>query len=429
MSLRPLSRRTLLRGAGSLVALPLLDAMAPSRLSASSPAPARPRRLVCIFQPLGVCNESWYPSDAGANFALSPTLEPLRELRDQVSLVSGLHHPQVPENHAHVGGWLSAVNHYRQPAISVDQLVAERYGRLTRYPSLQLGFGDGSVSLRSGLSWTRDGLGLPATPAPDVIYTRLFTEGDPSSRAQAILRLQQRRSVLDGVLAEARSLQATVGAEDRDRLDRYFFSVREAETALAQSERFIDTPVPRVQREPVDPTFQEPALQTRSFYDLMYLALSTDQTRIITWSQLTGAYPHLGPDNLHHGLSHHGGDVAKLQKMAVVDRWFVSELGRFMTRLRDSRDAHGSLLDSTAILYGAGLNNGTGFQNGNGSHACKNIALMVAGGRGLGLRHSQHIVHTGNRTPASNLLFTLQQAMDVPGNAFADSTGTVSGLI
>jgi hypothetical protein len=349
-----MTRRTLLRGAGAVVALPFLEAMQPrSLLRAQEPPAAAAKRLVCIYSGFGVYNDAWYPKETGFQYALSPTLESLRNVRSYVSVIAGLHHPASPSRHPCQGTWLIGCDWQRGSGISMDQIVAEEFRRMIRIPSIQMG--------RQGklgeISWTRTGVPLPSVNSPEAIYTRLFGEEDASDIQAARRRLREKRSVLDLVREDAHRVQRSLGQEDKARLDQYFSSVREVEGMVEQAEKFIDRPRPKVDPAVLECDQPSPAAYFRVMFDLLYLALKTDSTRIVTWiagAESNGiAYTNLGHKEKHHWHSHHShNEDVKIKGLGEIDAYRISELARFLEKLKGSGEADGNLLDRTLVLYG-----------------------------------------------------------------------------
>jgi hypothetical protein len=250
---QPLSRRTVLRGSGAALALPLLEAMLPRRASAADAKP--PARMVAIYTPHGVCNEQWYPKQAGTEFELSPTLKPLEPVRDAVSVLTGLCHPRLSAGaaHASAGRWLTGIhpgdrvlNDFASPnqSWSMDQLAAHHNGHLTRLPSLQLSSqgGAGLPGRSSTLSFDSRGIPLPSMDKPRSVFNRLFVPDTAEGRRAQERRRVQRRSLLDAVADEAKHLQRQLGQGDRERLDEYLHAVRDAEKQVARNQQWLDRP-------------------------------------------------------------------------------------------------------------------------------------------------------------------------------------------
>lgn len=438
-----LSRRHLLRAAGAAVALPFLDAMLPHALAA--PSTFKPwetsnlshPRMICCYVPNGVNIVEWVPQDAGTEYTLSPTLEALKEHRGEFTVLSGLGHPHSEGGHSGADTWLTAANLKSKPGadytntLSADQLAAAKHGRETRYPSLQLGdmSGTGAAGHSHTLSFDLNGTPLPTENSPRRLFERLFVAESAGDRAATMKRYAERRSILDDIAADAQTLDRRLGTGDRRKMDEYLSSIRETEKQVERLQSWIDRPKAEVPETGLQLSSQPGNAHDRPMWidvmlELAYLAFITDTTRVITfeWSREAGGYG--GGGENHHELSHHGGDAGMLAKLAVIDKFHLSRLGRFLGMLRSTQEADGAMLDRTMVLYGSGMNSGKG-----GEHSPKNLPLLVAGGHKLGLSHGRHLAFDVDKhPPLANVLLTLVQKMGVEAEAFADSTGTLTGL-
>jgi hypothetical protein len=421
----PLDRRTFLRSAGVAVALPVLDAMV-GRTSASA-AEGRAgegaiRRMVCINTPLGLHPPFFFPTQAGRDYELSPYLEVLKEFRNDFTVISGLSHPDVGPSHDSNYSFLTAAPHPERRAgfknsISLDQFAAEHFQGATRFPSLTLsceGF---------GLSWTRSGAAVPTDNWPSAVFEKLFLEGRPDVVEAQAQRLQDGQSVLDAVRDQARRLQPKLGVRDRDKLDEYFTSLRELERRLAQDEAWSKKPKPKVDAKPPQNVNNSTDLigKTRVWFDLMHLALQTDSTRLITLQLLgtSGVPPIPGVNQGHHDLSHHGQDPAKIAQLKLLELEKMKTLRDFLAQLKQSQEAGDSLLDRTLVFFSSNLADA-------GKHSVKNLPVILAGG---GFRHGQHLAFDENRNPPlCNLFVSMLQRLGIEADAFASSTGTLTGL-
>ena len=417
----PLPRRTLLRAAGVAVALPMLDRFAPRGGAATGDAVAR-RRLVCINTPLGLNPAYFFPTKAGRDYELSPYLEPLRELRDDFTVISGLAHPEVGPSHDSNFSFLTAAPHPERRAgfrngISVDQVAAEYLFGRTRFAALPLtceGF---------SLSWTRSGAVVPADAWPTSVFAKLFLEGRPDEVQAQTRRLADGRSVLDAVGAQARRLRQEVGAADRDKLDEYFTSVRELEQRLEQADAWSRRPKPKVDVPPPQNVMNSADLigKNRVWFDLVRLALQTDSTRVVTLQLLgTSSVPPIAGVNLgHHDLSHHGQDPTKIAQLKTLELAKMRTIADFLTSLKQTTEDGSNLLDRTSVFFGSNLGNAA-------THGVKNLPVLLAGG---GFRHGAHLAFDPvNHPPLANLFVTLLQRMGVETDRFATSTGTLTGL-
>jgi len=441
----PLSRRHVLRGLGVSLALPLLEAMIPRAVVASpsqfKPLPksgvAQPR-LICCYIPNGVNILKWVPRDQGPKYTLSPTLETLRDHRDEFSVLSGLGHGQSEGGHSGADTWLTGANLKAVPGsdytntISLDQVVAEVHGKQTRIPSLQLsdGSGTGSAGHSRTLSFDRQGTPLPAENSPQQLFSRLFNPDSPRDRRATLERYSQRQSILDDVLSDAKALDRQLGKQDQKKLAEYLSSVRETEQRVERLKQWIDIPKPHVDGQLLQLASKSGDVHDRPMWldvmlELSYLAFVTDMTRVISfeWSREAGGYG--GGGENHHELSHHGGDEGMLDKLAAIDRFHLERLGRFLTFLKETAEADERMLDRTMVLFGSGMNSGE-----RGDHSPKNLPLLVAGGKALGLKHGQHLAFDPEKhPPLANVLLTLAHKMGVKVPRFQDSSNTLSDLV
>lgn len=434
-----LSRRTFLRGFGVSLALPLLDAFAPAARAAQ--AASQPTRLAFFYVPNGVNIFRWLPESSGRDYQLSPTLAALADHKQDFSILSGLGHPRSQGGHSGADTWLTAADlqgtpgHDYRNTLSIDQAAAEVLGLQTRFPSLELSSsgGTGSAGHSHTLAFSRTGTPLPTLSSPRQLFHRLFVTDTAESREATKRRLAEERSILDAVLGQAKALQRRLGAADRQKMDQYLTSVREVERRVTRARDWVDAPKPVIDERqlplderPYDRHDRQSYL--RVMFDLIYLAFRTDSTRVCTF-QLGreaggGSFDELGVRAGHHELSHHGGDADMLEQLAKIDHFYLSQLGYFLQRLKETPEQDGTLLDRTMILYGSGMNSGAG-----GGHSPKNLPLIFAGGRKLGFQLGQHLAYEQDQVPLANLLLTMLQRAGLPHERFADSTGTLTGLV
>ena len=443
-SFTPLSRRHLLRAAGAALSLPLLESMLPR--SWGAPSTFEPQRLsetvqprmVCCYVPNGVNILEWMPADSGDRYTLSPTLATLADHRDQFTVVSGLGHPHSKGGHSGADTWLTGADLTAKPGadytntMSIDQVVAATHAPHTRFPSLQLSdqSGTGAAGHSHTLSFDHAGTPLPAENSPRRMFDRLFVPEPAADRAAALARLAARRSILDSLGSDARALSRRLGATDQRKLEEYLSSVRDTEKQVERTEAWIDRPKPRVSEEGLQLASKPGDAHDRPMWidvclELVYLALLTDTTRVVTfeWSREAGGFG-IGGEN-HHELSHHGGDAGMLAKLAAIDTAFLEKLGRFLGMLSKTSEADGSMLDRTVVVYGSGMNSGKG-----GEHSPKNLPLLVAGGKKLGLNLGRHLAFDEEQhPPLSNLLLSVARAVGCETETFSDATGTLDGLV
>lgn len=414
------SRRTFLRSAGVTLALPLLEWHHP-RSSASAPA-APPRRLVAMNFALGLHAPNIFPTAPGRDYALTPYLEALGPgIREHLTVISGLSHPDVTLGHASDSSFLTAARFPGAPtfrnSISLDQLLVDRLKPDTRFPSLTLGTRAGTIS------FTRAGVLIPPDTRPSGLFTRMFVNGSPSQIAAQVRRLEDGQSVMDAVRTPARQLQSRLGQPDRERLEQYFAAVRDVEQRLVSGQEWARRPKPVVNytppRDVADPNDDITRLQL--MLDLAQLALQTDSTRFIALyiSGSNAVQPLSGISIEYHSLSHHGQDPEKLGQLRVIQTKQMQAIGGFLAKLQGAREGDSTLLDRTAVLFGSAMGNAS-------SHNCKNLPIIVAGG---GFRHGQHLVFDrDNNTPLARLYVSLLQRLGVEAEQFASGRGTLPGL-
>ncbi|HZV06734.1 MAG TPA: DUF1552 domain-containing protein [Gemmataceae bacterium] len=420
---RPISRRRFLRGAAVALALPLLESMqAPFARAAAGP---EPRRMFCICNNLGVLPEPFFPKDVGRDYALSPYLKLLQEHRADFTVLSGVSHPFVDGGHPSDISFLTAAPHPASSSfrnsISLDQLVAERIGTLTRFPSLTLAVNGGR-----SLSWTRTGVAIPPEGQASRVFNQLFLQGSPAEIEDQLRELDTGRSILDVVAGQAKDLQRQVGSRDRSRLDQYFSSVRDLEHRLQESRGWANKPKPKVKASPpTDPTSPAQYMaKVQIMYDLARLAFETDSTRAITLMlnsvgtpvvQIAGATI----TDSYHNLSHHGKAEEKLAQLKVIDEWHMKLLAHLLKGLKSVKEEGTTLLDCTMVLYGSNLGDAN-------AHSTTNLPTLFAGG---GFRHGQHLVFDRSRNyPLPNLFVSMLQRMGIEETSFGPSTGTMRGL-
>ncbi|QDV29804.1 hypothetical protein Spb1_17210 [Planctopirus ephydatiae] len=443
-STRVLSRRHLLRGAGAMLALPLLDAMlprtwgAPSQFKPWNRSHGPQPRMICCYIPNGVNILEWVPETTGKEYQFSKTLQVLEPHRADFTVLSGLGHPASQGGHSGADTWLTGANLQAVPgadytnSVSMDQIVADLHGRHTRYGSLQLSdqSGTGSAGHSHTLSFDVNGTPLPAENSPQRLFERLFVPESVADKTATLRRLAEKKSILDSVREDAKRLEKTLGKRDRQKLDEYFTSIRTTEEQLSRMEAWIDRPKPEVPPTNLQLGSQPGNAHDRPMWidvmlELAYLAFLTDTTRVITfeWSREAGGFG--GGGENHHEYSHHGGDAGMLAKLGQIDRFHLSKLDRFMNLLKSTTEADSHMLDQTIIVYGSGMNSGKG-----GEHSPKNLPLLVAGGKKLGLKHGQHLAFNSDKhPPLSNVLLSLAQKMGVESDRFSDATGTLTGLV
>ncbi|HEY7338806.1 MAG TPA: DUF1552 domain-containing protein [Bryobacteraceae bacterium] len=419
---RSLSRRTLLRGVGAAVALPLLDSMSPGATAAANV----PKRLGIVFVPLGERPGYWTPQQTGANFELSPILKPLEPFRSSLTVVSELCDPL--DGHAvTVAAWLSGSIPKRTIAedvragTTVDQMVARQIGGDTVYPSMELATEDFTgyiggcdpsyaCAYMNTLSWRTPTEPLPMEINPRVVFERMF--GRPGSAAQRLQRMQGDRSILDSIKEDFSDISRGLGAQDRTRIGDYLDNVREVEQRIQRAERQAKTDV-QVPDAPVGiPDSFEDHVNLQ--FDLLALAYQADITRVFTFMMSRDAtqrvYPNLGITEPHHSMSHHGNDPEKIANLVKLNNYHVGLFSKFVKKLSETRDGDGSLLDHSVLLYGSGMSESN-------VHSRLDIPTILVGG-GKGNNH----IKAPKETPFANFLLGLATRFGVEIDKFGIST-------
>jgi len=418
-------RRRFLRGLGVTLGLPLLEQ---NYARAASQTP--PKRMLLISNNLGVLPQHFFPRDKGAGYTLSPYLKELAAFRNDFTVFSGLSHPAVTGGHSTENCFLTAA---RDPtrsgfrnSISLDQYAAEKLGQQTRFPTLNLGVNIDKAN--RSLSWTRDGVLLPAEDSPAALFRKMFIQGDAKQTAASLKRLQDRGSILDTVRDDIHSFQRNLGGTDKSRLDQYLTSVRELEQRLAISGEWEQKPKPQTKTaEPKDIADKArffPKIQL--MLDMARLAFESDSTRIITLMVDGFATP---PFDIaasqrtrdgYHNLSHHGQSKEKLAELEKVDLQQMRHLRDLFSALASTPSAGGGhLLDQTMVLYGSNLGDAN-------VHNCTNLPILLAGG---GLQHGRHLAFdTRQNKPLCNLFVTMLQHLGIESERFVSSTGMISEL-
>jgi hypothetical protein len=400
---------------GVTLALPMLDAMLPAFGAKAQPPK---RRMVSICTTLGIHPEHLFPTDTGRGYKASPYSEVIDEFRDQFTIFSGLSHPEVDGGHSSEASFLTAAAHpgasgFRN-TISMDQLAIEKLAPDTRFSSLML-----SSSSNYSLSWTRNGVNIPAEDRPSRAFAKLFLDGTAAEVDQQVRRLKDGQSIMDIVGEQAKGLQRTVGTLDREKLDQYFTSVRELEQRLVKAEDWARKPKPKVEmKPPTDPQNRADIIATtRPMFDLMHLALQTDSTRMITFRMQghNSVPPIEGVTQDWHNLSHHGKDPTKIDELAIIEKTELHELRTFLANLKASKEDGANLLDRTMVLYGSNLGNSS-------SHDTRNMPIVLAGGS---FKHGQHLAFDPQSPPPlCNLYVQMLRQLGVDTSTFGSAKAT-----
>jgi hypothetical protein len=465
-----LDRRTFLHGLGVTLLLPYLEGM---EQAAEALAPALPRRACFVYFPNGCslpdqgdarhAHWRWFPSGEGRDFRFTRVLEPLEPFRDDVAVYGGLSHPKSRELLGHLAGdtWLTGGDlrggQYLN-SISLDQVVARHAKRFTRYPSLVLST-DGGVGYKSRvstLSFDTSGRPIPSEHRQREIFERYLAPRGGATTEERRRAIAQGRKVVDLVLEDSKDLERRLGAHDRAKLDEFLSSLGALEEQIRRNEQWLDTPLPEVSAEGLDLDADprvDPVAYVRTTYDLIVLALQTDLTRVVTYMLARedgmgfgDGWPRLaiGVDRGHHTISHdtHEGHW---DQWGPYDRWYAEQLAYFVGRMKAARDEHGSLLDTTAILYGSACST---------THNARNYPLALVGGRRLGLRQGHYTrfskralrerqndaltgapvqdtqAHVGeDDLPFGRLQLALLHALGVEAEAFAGETEPLEGVL
>ncbi|MFM8359937.1 MAG: DUF1552 domain-containing protein [Verrucomicrobiota bacterium] len=435
---KALARRTFLRGVGASLDLPLLDAMIPAATASTRVPVLATRRLGFVFMPMGCDQGRWTPPGETLD-RLSPILESLAPVREQVTVISNLELQNAyPGSHATSNAaFLSAArarltesNDYHL-GTTVDQVAAQQLGRATRLPSLELAMdllqvvgqcdNGYACAYQNNLSWSSPTTPLPAEAHPRLVFETLFGEGGTTEERRAALRRQA--SLLDSFGADLRRLQRQLGPADRARVSDYLDSVREVERRIQRAGRdAVEHPVRDLDRPVGVPVAY--ADHARLMFDLQVLAWQGDMTRVITFQLAretsNRTYPEIGVPDPHHPLSHHGNDPEKIARMAKINAFHVSLFAEFLGKLKATRDGAGSLLDHTLLLYGSGIGNPN-------IHDHSDLPVLVAGGAATGLKGNRHLRYA-KPTPLANLHLTLLDRAGVRLDRFADSQGKVGEI-
>ena len=438
---KALSRRTFLRGAGTALALPLLDAMIPSMtaLAQTPAAPERLRRLGYIYIPMGCDRSRWTPPGGERLDELSFILAPLAPVKQHVAVLSNLElRNAYPGTHATSNSaFLSAARAKLTESAdyylgtTADQIAARQLGRDTQLPSLELamdlmtlaGQCDNGYACvyHNCLSWSSPTTPLPSEAHPRIVFDRLFGEG--ATAAERRVALKNRASLLDSVMEDFAQLNKRLGPADRVRVSQYLDTIREVERRIQRAEaNAAANPVGDVERPLGVPDSY--ADHARLMFDLQFLAFQADVTRVITFQLAretsNRTYPEIGVPDPHHPLSHHGNDPKKIEKIARINRFHVSLFAEFLKKLRDTPEGDGTLLDHSLLLYGSGMGNPN-------RHDHDNLPILVAGGAAGRMKGGRHI-RFAKPTPLANLHLTLLDKVGVRLDSFGDSQGKVDEL-
>jgi hypothetical protein len=434
---RAISRRTILRGAGTAVALPLLDAMIPAFAPAATTTPVR--RLGIVYHPNGVIYDKWLPTGVGSAFELSPTLKGLDPFKDKLIVVTGLFCDQAEPlgdgggDHSRAcGSYLTGVHVKKsdsnvENAVSMDQIAAKAFERDTQLSSLQMTADENSLlgscdlgyscAYSSTVSWLTPTLPLMAENNPRVLFERMFGSSDSTDARVRAARLKQDRSLLDSVNDRVNQLQRKLGTADNRKVNDYLAALRDVERRIQKAEEQSSKELPDVhQPAGIPDNFVD---QVRLLYDLQLLAYQSDLTRVITFmygrEQTGRPYPQIGVPEGHHPLTHHQNDPVKMEKCTRIQRHHIALFAEYLEKLRNTPDGDGSLLDHVILLFGSGISNSD-------RHTHGPLPTFVVGGGAGSLKGGRHLVYP-EHTPLTNLHLTLLNKLGVPAETLGDSNG------
>ena len=445
------SRRRFLRGLGALMALPALEATAPFAARAATAAKtgaagSLPLRMAFVYTPNGKNMEHWTPGKDGSSYDLSPSLAPLKDLKSEFQVISGLKHEKAQANgdgggdHARANASFLTGVQARKTAgadirngISIDQVAANDIGQLTRLPSLELSCDEArragncdsgySCSYQFNLAWKSETTPLSPERDPKLAFERLFGSGGGGSEEDAARAKREffNKSVLDFVMEDARSLQKHLGYTDKQKLDEYLSSVRDIERRLTSADQFSKSMPDYKKPTGIPESYQE---HIRLMFDLQVLAFQTDTTRISTFllahDGSNRSFPEIGVPDAHHGISHHQRDAIKLEKIAKIDTYYSEQFAYFLQKLKGIKEGNGTLLDNCMIVFGGGISDPD-------RHNHDDLPVILAGGGGGTLKTGRHL-RLRDETPMCNLYLSMMDRMGVKTANFGDSTGKLDAI-
>ena len=434
-----LSRRTLLRGLGAAIALPALDAMSPA-FAATTQGSLAPTRLAFVYVPNGIIMNDWTPAAEGTVFELPRILSPLKPIRDDILVISGLRQNNGfplgdgPGDHARAASTFLTGVHPKKTygadihaGVSVDQVAAQHIGQATKFKSIELGLDDGRVTgncdsdyscaYSNSISWSTPSTPMPPEINPRAAFERLFG-AEPETPEVRARRQRYEKSILDYVLEDTRQLTRQLGATDQRKLDEYISDVREIERRIQLAEQDPQQIVPPMEKPYAVPAaFQDYA---RLMFDMMWIAYQTDLTRVSTFmlgrEGSDRTYREIGIPDPHHPLTHHRGNPEWIEKITQINTHHIEQFAYFLEKLKSTPDGDGTLLDHTLVVYGSGLSDGN-------KHDHADLPLLVAGGR-MGHGHLRY----PKETPMNNLHLTLLDRVGVKIESLGDSQGELQDL-
>jgi hypothetical protein len=432
---RKLARRTVLRGLGATLALPFLDAMVPA-VSLGQSASKPVRRFQAFYVPNGMAMEYWTPAKEGADFELTPILQPLAAYRDRMTVLSGI---KANWNYIHAGAsgsFLTATQTGGKTEIeivadvSMDQLLARQFAKETQVASLELcmdvpanaGACTGILSCvyTHTLSWKSPTQPLPMEWNPRAVFERLFGDSGTTERAARESRMRQHKSILDSVNDKLADLQRELGPADKAKVNEYAEAIRDVERRIQRAEEQSDLELPTIAQPQGAPAVFEDHLAL--MLDMQVLAFQSDLTRVISFmlskEQSARPYPQVGVPEAHHPLSHHNNIPELIAQMSKINIYHTTLFAQYLDKLRKTADGDGSLLDNMIILYGSGISNST-------EHSGNNLPLMLVGGGSGQLKGGRHLKFA-NQPTQGNLLVAIMDKMGVPVEKVGGSTGKLA---
>ncbi len=440
-------RRTVLRGVGTALALPLLDGMVPALTALTRTAAAPTKRLGVVAVPNGAPVEYWQPKTAGADFEWTPSLKALAPVRDRVLVMTNLDsvgaEPGRGTTHSQAASAFLTGARPRRTAgaalelgISMDQVAAnaEGIGRETQLPSLELSLEGGDtvygVSTCDGgfscaylnNSWANRTTPMPRETNPRIVFERLFGDVGSTSAEARRRRIEQQRSILDAVKGKVGHLESGLAPYDRRKLDEYLEAVRGIERRIQLAEQQTDRELPDVSSPAGIPlSYEEHA---RLMFDLMILAYQTDMTRVISFmvgrEESGVTYPQIGVTEPHHPLSHHRDNPEKIEKLARINAYHMQFFSDFLVKMQSTPDGDGTLLDNVMVMYGSALRNSN-------RHTTQNLPILVAGGGGGAIKGGRHVI-CPEGTPLTDLQYTMLAKLGVPVDGFSGTNGEIREL-
>jgi len=440
---KAIPRRTFLRGAGVMLALPFLDSMVPAIASTQSTAGKLGTRLGIVYVPNGVIMDKWTPKSEGANFELTPILEPLSAFRDQLVVLTGFTHKEARQLPGEAAGdhpracatYLTGV-HPKATAgvdiragVSMDQLTAKELGKKTQLASLELGIesaevlggciGGYSCAYSNTFSWRNATTPLPMENQPRRVFERLFGDSESTDSAEQRRSIEDNHSILDFMIGETSRLLSRLGPSDRTKVNQYLEAIRDVERRIQLTEQQSAAPLPKVERpNSIPATFTE---HINLMFDLQVLAFQADLTRVSSFmvghEMSSESYPEIGFADPYHAVTHHQGDFGKIAKCTQINTFHIQRFAHLLERLKSTPDGDGSLLDHSMILYGSPLSDGN-------MHLTNNLPVLIAGGASGQIKGGRHIRYTTD-TPMTNLFLTMLDKLDVHVDSIGDSTARV----